>query len=250
MRPFLTAEWRSLVILNYRVDDELLRERVPAGTELDRWDGSAFVSVVGFLFRNVAIRGIPVPFHRHFEEVNLRFYVRRRVAGEWRRGVVFIREIVPKRLVAAVARGLYHEPYVTRPMRYHVVAPGVGSESGSVAYSWRVDGRWQRVGASISGPPLPLADGSVEEFITEHYWGYTALPDGSTREYRVDHPPWRVWSAGDPYFACDLEKVYGPELAVPLRSVPHSALVAEGSPVSVYPGVGLLDDPVQRQGHE
>ena len=103
-RIFLKAEWRYLAMLNYEVDPALVAAYVPPGTELDRFDGKAFISLVGFLFLNTKILGISVPFHRNFDEVNLRFYVRRSVDGVVKRGVVFIREIVPRRAIAAVAR--------------------------------------------------------------------------------------------------------------------------------------------------
>src|SRR5689334_2274538 len=103
-RPFLRAEWRDLVMLNYESPAGLLDPLVPAGVELDRWRGTLYVSVVGFLFRDTRVLGIPIPFHRTFEEVNLRFYVRRELDGDVRRGVVFVRELVPRRAIATVAR--------------------------------------------------------------------------------------------------------------------------------------------------
>src|SRR5262245_60741200 len=122
MRRFLTAEWRHLVMLNYEIDPAALRARVPAGTELDSWNGKTFVSLVGFRVLRTRVLGVPVLFHRSsigkgisrtswgsFEEVNLRFYVRRRAPEGWRRGVVFVKEIVPKAAVAAVARWVYNE---------------------------------------------------------------------------------------------------------------------------------------------
>ncbi|HEX7980960.1 MAG TPA: DUF2071 domain-containing protein, partial [Gemmatimonadaceae bacterium] len=108
---FLTAEWRWLVMLNYEVPPEVLAPYVPRGTSLDLWQGHALVSVVGFRFIETRVIGVPIPFHRHFDEVNLRFYVRRELpGGEARRGVVFIRELVPKPMIAWVARALYNEP--------------------------------------------------------------------------------------------------------------------------------------------
>ena len=80
-RPFLTARWRYLAMLNYEVPPEALAPLVPAGTELDSWQGKTFVSVVGFLFLDTRVLGIAIPGHRDFEEVNLRFYVRRKAAG-------------------------------------------------------------------------------------------------------------------------------------------------------------------------
>src|SRR6185437_11165669 len=103
-RVFLSAVWRQLAMLNYRVDPALLAPYLPAGTTLDLWRGDAFISVVGLLFDDTRVLHVPIPFHITFPEVNLRCYVRREVGGETRRGVVFIRELVPRAAIAFVAR--------------------------------------------------------------------------------------------------------------------------------------------------
>jgi uncharacterized protein YqjF (DUF2071 family) len=241
-RAFLTAEWRYLVMLNYVVDDtdveRVLAPLVPAGTELDRWDGRALVSVVGFRFLRTRLLGVPVPFHRDFDEVNLRFYVRHVTpdAGEVRRGVVFVRELVPRRAIAAVARLAYDEPYRAVPMRSE--APRVPvEEPGRVRYAWRTPRRrdWQHVAATAAGgaPTVP-PPGSEARFVTEHYWGYTRQRDGGTVEYEVRHPAWRVWPAAAPLLDADVAGLYGDAFAGPLAGPPSSAFVAEGSAVTVY----------------
>jgi uncharacterized protein YqjF (DUF2071 family) len=226
---FLSAEWRTLVMLNWEVDPAILRPFVPRGTELDAWQGKTFVSAVGFLFLDTRLFGIPVPFHRDFEEVNLRFYVRREGPEGWRRGVCFIREIVPKWAVAFLARAVYNERYVALPMRHRVAPP----PDGLAEYGWRHEGRWNSIHARFSGAPRPLAAGSEEEFITEHYWGYAAQRDGGTVEYRVEHPSWNVWRADESALDADVAALYGPQFVAPLATPPSSAFVADGSPVVV-----------------
>jgi len=230
--PFLRAEWRYLAMLNYRVAPALLEPLVPLGTELDLFDGAVYVSIVGFLFERTRILGIAVPSHVDFEEVNLRFYVRRNVAGEIRRGVVFIRELVPRFAITLTANTLYNEPYRTARMR-HVISRESGSLSG-VEYSWNVDGEWTTLRAMVTGTPRDLVAGSEEEFITEHYWGYTKQRDGGTIEYRVDHPPWRVWRATAGSLTGNTAAVYGEAFAAALATPPHSVFVADGSAVTVY----------------
>ncbi len=234
-RPFLTARWQHLAMLNYEVPPEILQPFVPRGTELDAWNGKTFASVVGFLFLDTRVRGIGVPFHRDFEEVNLRFYVRRQAADGWRRGVVFVKEIVPRLAVAGLARLLYGERYVALPMR-HTIAGDPARGEMSVAYGWRWKGRWNGIGATVSGRPREAASGSEEEFITEHYWGYSAQRNGGCVEYRVEHPRWRVWSMERPELDCDVAGLYGEPFAGPLAAAPSSAFLADGSQVAVYPG--------------
>jgi uncharacterized protein YqjF (DUF2071 family) len=232
-RPFLTAQWRELLMLNFVVDPALLAPLVPRGTELDRWQGEAYASLVGFRFLRTKLLGVPVPWHRDFDELNLRFYVSHRGPEGVRRGVAFVRELVPRRAIAWTARACYNEPYLAVPMRHEVGAPG-GSAPRPVRYSWRIGGAWHAICASTRGEPTLLRDGSEEEFIAEHYWGYTAQRDGGTIEYRVEHPRWRVWRAEAPRVEGDLAATYGREFARALAGAPRSAFVAEGSPVTVY----------------
>lgn len=240
MRPgtFLTGAWRWLAMLNWRVDPALLTPLVPRGTELDAWNGTTYVSVVGFLFRDTRVLGIPIPFHRDFEEVNLRFYVRREArgaGGEVRRAVTFVREIVPRRAIAHVARLAYNEPYVALPMRHELGAIGGPDAAPAVVeYGWRLPGGWSRLRVRPTGPARAIADGSEEEFITEHYWGYTRQRDGGTVEYQVAHPRWRVSSVGEATLAADVATLYGPAFAAVLASPPDSAFLAEGSAIAVH----------------
>lgn len=238
-RVFLTAEWRSLVMCNIEVDPALLEPMVPRGTRLDFWNGRACVSIVGFRFLRTRVLGIPIPFHTNFDELNLRFYVRRPAPEGERRGVVFIKEVVPRRAVAAVARWVYGENYVALPMRSDVrLDPSAAT--GSASYEWRVNGRWNVLRATCAGPPHSLVPGSEAEFITEHYWGYARQRDGSTVEYQVEHPPWRVWGVTDHELDADTTALYGPVLGDALARPPASVLVAEGSPIVVRRGVRVI----------
>jgi hypothetical protein len=227
MNTFLTAEWRWLAMINYAIQPDVLRPLVPAGVELDSFEGVTYMSVVGFLFLNTRVLGLPLPFHRDFEEVNLRFYVRERAPEGWRRGVVFVKEIVPKRAIAAVARSVYGERYVRLPMRHRIEQP-------VVRYEWRIGRRWNWLEVRAQGAPALPAPDSVEEFIAEHYWGYTARRDGRTSAYRVEHAPWRVWQVAECSLECDVKALYGPGFADVLARPPQSAFLAEGSPVQVH----------------
>ena len=232
---FLTADWRYLTMLNYEIDPALLAPYVPAGTALDFWQGRCYVSVVGFLFLNTRLRGLPIPGHVNFEEVNLRFYVGRQATDGWRRGVVFVKELVPRRAIAAVARWVYNENYQAVPMRHRLeVDDGV-----NLAYEWRFNGRWQGIQAQAAGAPQPLDPESEATFITEHYWGYARQRDGGTVEYQVEHPPWRVWEVNAYQLDCDAAELYGPEFAIPLQNAPTSVFIAEGSAVAVHAGKRL-----------
>lgn len=229
MKKFLTARWKDLVMANYAVDPELLRPRVPAGTELDLQDGKCFVSLVGFMFLDTRVLGIPVPMHVNFEEVNLRFYIKREAEGETRRAVCFVKEIVPRWAIAAVARGLYGEPYECWSMDHE-------RTERTVAYRWSKGGRNNslsvEIDESIGVPP----EGSHGEFIIEHYWGYTGRGNGRVDEYRVEHPKWELFSVKNERIDVDFGAVYGSEFAFLADERPFSVLLAKGSEVAVYKG--------------
>jgi uncharacterized protein len=231
---FLSAEWRDLVLLNYEVDPLLLRKYLPRGVELGTFEGRTFVSVVGFQFLRTKLFGLlAIPFHTNFEEVNLRFYVRRQQGDEHRRGVVFIRELVPRAAVAGVARLIYGERYSSCRMSHEVRRTAMRF---SAIYGWSFEGHTFRLGAEATGPPMLTAAGSLENFITEHYWGYSARANGSSLEYHVSHIPWKVWTAGRSMFEGDAGALYGPEFGEVLRRPADSAFIADGSAVVVHRG--------------
>jgi uncharacterized protein YqjF (DUF2071 family)/predicted DCC family thiol-disulfide oxidoreductase YuxK len=230
-RAFLTAQWRDLLMLTYEIDPLVLEPLVPAGTVLDQWRGQTLVSVVGLRFKDTRVRGVAVPLHRDFDEVNLRFYVRRHLPdGELRRGVVFVRELVPRTAVAWLARLVYNEPYRAVPMR----SATAGSAAGRIVYEWRAGGGWQRLAATAIGTPVVPGPGSAAAFVTEHFWGYTRQRDGGTLEYEMAHPAWRVRQAEQPVLDADVAGLYGAAFVSALSGPPTSALIAEGSAVTVY----------------
>jgi uncharacterized protein len=233
-RIFLSTEWRDLLMLNYEIDPVLLHPFVPRGTELDSFEGKAYVSLVGLRFANTKLLGsISVPFHTDFDEVNLRIYVRRSEAGELRRGVIFIREIVSLPFVTLAARTAYGENYMTLPLRHSISLTGSG---GSLEYSWEYKRQPYRMRGLASGSGSCANDSSLEQFISEHYWGYTRRRDGSSFEYHVSHDPWRIWRATNVAFEGDGAGIYGTELGRVLARAPDSSFIADGSPVLVFAG--------------
>ncbi len=229
MRKFLTAEWRDLIMVNYEVDPSLLADRIPCGTQLDLHEGRCFVSLVGFMFLNTRVLGLPIPYHVNFEEVNLRFYVKRETESETRRGVVFVKEIVPRTAIAFVARKLYGEPYECWQMNN-------SRSERAVEYSWRRDNSDNRVAVTIGANIGVPADGSHGEFIIEHYWGYTKRGPDRTDEYKVEHPKWELRDVLSPGIDVDFGRVYGDEFRRLTETKPFSVLFATGSDIAVYKG--------------
>ena len=232
---FMTAEWKNLLMLNYSVDGSMLESFVPAGTELDAFDGTYYVSLVGFEFNRSRVFGMAIPFHQAFEEVNLRFYVRR---GE-KRGVVFIREFVPKLAVSMLARLLYNENYSYAPMS-HRIFTDTAADTVDAEYVWgsaraRCSMRIGTEGANFLPP-----EGSLSQFITEHYWGYSRQPNGRSLEYEVRHPRWNVRNAKHAAFPGEAANLYGTAFGEVLTREPDSAFVADGSAVSIHFGTRIV----------
>ena len=232
---FLSADWRNLVMVSYEVDPGLLVPWLPPGLVVDAWNGKTLVSLVGFEFRKTRVLGMSIPRHRDFPEVNLRFYVRRKVGKGWRRGVVFVKELVPRRAFAWTARRLYGERYETTRMNgvaWRVSGPGEGPDwTTHMRYWWRGGGRWEGLFAEAKGEWQFVSDDSMTAFITEHAYGYTSCR-GRVLEYGVEYPPWRVLESCQVGVDCDLGRLYGEDFGEALKD-PCSAIAAEGSPVVV-----------------
>jgi uncharacterized protein len=233
-KQFLTARWTNLLMLNYEVDPAILKPFIPFATELDLWQGRALVSMVGFLFEDTRVIGIKWPLHVNFEEVNLRFYVKHSDGKEWKRGAVFISEIVPKKLIAGIANKLYREHYSAMPMR-HTVSP-VNRNVNRYAYEWKLNGKWNELSANIGNSFTNIQPGSQEEFIFEHYWGYNTWADTVAMEYQVEHIRWQTAEVSEPMFKADIGALYGEEFVPFLSREPYSAFFANGSEVIVRQG--------------
>lgn len=225
---FLTAQWRKLAIINYEVNPATLENYLPNGVELDFWQGKCLVSVVGFMFLNTKLMGVSVPFHTNFEEVNLRFYVKKLENGIWKRGVVFIKEIVPKRALSIVANTFYNEHYDTLPMKHEISH----QEKLTVQYYW-LNGAENSIQIIADHHPQKMIEGSEFEFITEHYFGYTKNGDQTT-EYEVRHPKWDFNRVETYDIKIDFEKNYGNNFSVLNHEEPYSVMLAEGSEIEVH----------------
>jgi uncharacterized protein YqjF (DUF2071 family) len=234
-RPFLTARWTELLLLNFDCPPALLHPLVPEGTALDEWQGLTMVSLVGFMFRDTRVFGWAIPAHGTFEEVNLRFYVRRELSGQpARRGVVFIREFVPRAAIAVVARAVYSEPYTTASMAHDLCLDA--QTGGTVSYRWTSGKSRCAITGRVAGPAAALEVGSEAEFVTEHYWGYTRQRDGATAEYEVAHPRWRVWPMATAQLDGEPAAFYGSRFGEVLARARRRPTAALGSDITVFSG--------------
>jgi len=230
MKIFLRAEWQNLIMANYEIDPLILKPYLPKGVDLDYFEGKTYVSLVGFLFKDSSIFGIPIPFMGTFEEVNLRFYVIRKLGNENRRGVVFINETVPNKLVAWVANKLYKEHYIAIPTRHKW---NLTEDKKEVKYQWKVNSAWNGIQVVTSTTKRNMEVGSIEEFIFEHYFGYTKVNPEKSIEYKINHPTWKINTIYNHQIECDFAAFYGNDFAILNNTNPHSVMLAEGSDISV-----------------
>lgn len=227
---FLTAEWRKLAIANYVIDKDILIPYLPAGTEIDLFNGDCYVSLVGFLFKETKLLGVRVPFHANFEEVNLRFYVKYKEGEVWKRGVCFIKEIVPRFALALIANVVYKEHYEWMPMKHRFFE---GETVRSVEYEWKCKNSWQKFAINAAVDLSEIVVESEAEFITEHYWGYTKNTETITNEYEVKHPRWMAYKVKSFHIAVDFELNYGKDFKFLNELPPASVMLMEGSEIAV-----------------
>ncbi|KAA3625289.1 MAG: DUF2071 domain-containing protein [Flavobacterium sp.] len=227
---FLTAEWRKLLLVNYEIEPDLLKPYLPYKTELDSWNGIHYVSLVGFMFLNTKVFGLKVPFHVNFEEINLRFYVRHHDGNNWKRGVVFIKELVPKPLISFIANTLYNEHYASRKM-YHSWKEN--ADSLNIHYGFFEAGEEQSMQVTASRLPVEIPGNTETEFITEHYWGYSSISGKKTTQYEVTHPRWLAYEVKDYKVDMDFDRVYGESFGILNKRKPRSVMLAEGSSITV-----------------
>ncbi len=230
MRNFLTAKWENIIMANYPVDQDMLKPYLPHGVELDLYKGKAYVSLVGFMFKNTKLFNIPILGLGTFEEVNLRFYVTRKEGNVVKRGVVFINETVPYKIVAWIANILYKEHYTVIPTSHKIT---LHDNIKKIEYLWKVKNNWNRLSVLAEVKSEPIEIGGFEEFIFDHYYGYTKINNLTTEEYIIEHPQWRTNNILEFDVNCDFEEMYGKKFGFLNISAPSSVMIVDGSFVAV-----------------
>ena len=226
---FLKAKWENLIMANYEIEPSALAPYLPKGVELDFYNNKTYVSLVGFMFKNTRLFGVPIPFFGSFEEINLRFYVKKVENRKIKKGVVFINETVPFKIVALLANKLYKEHYISIPTRNSIDI----TENKDIKYEWKINNRWNSLAVKSDTNKYKIEQGTIEEFIFERYFGFTKLSDNSTQEYQIHHPKWMTHEILNTHIDCDFRSMYGDAFAGLENQTPDSIILAEGSQVSV-----------------
>ncbi len=222
--PFLTAQWRNLIVATFAVPDDILEKYLPPGLELDRHDGQAFCSLVGFQFQKPSVFGLPSPFYRNFPEWNLRIYVRR---GE-KRGVHFVREFVPHRLVTWAGRLSFREPFETAPVTVDV---STGATKLKVEYTVTRGGKTHLL--SAEGAIRTQCPSDWDARFTDLNWAFSHTSSGGIREFEVKRPAWDMHPLHRFHIDVDWAKLYGPRWALMNGREPVSVALLAGSEVRV-----------------
>lgn len=198
------------------------------GTRLDSWNGKTFLSLESFQFRNTKFLGRSVPFHEHFEQVNLRFYV---TDTNSRAAVVYIKEISPKRLVCWMANSIFQENYEHLKM-HSVHLAAIPGRSQTVEYYWKTKESWNSIHAECEGDQKLPSSGSLEEFLLNRNLTVTALPEGGSAFFQMEHSAWKFWKA-EAKILIDAEASFGLQFRDTLEGPCHSAFISDGSFVRV-----------------
>ena len=231
MKVFLKAKWENIIMVNYEIEPELLLPFLPKGVSLDLFDGKAYISLVGFMFKNTKLFNVPIPFFGSFEEINLRFYVTRKEGVVFKRGVVFINETIPYQLVAWMANKLYKEHYSVVPTKHQILN---NDKINQIKFEWLLQNKWNSIAVDFDSKTETMKTNSLEKFIYEHYYGYTKINNLQTEEYQLKHPSWNIHKVIDYKIDCDFEAMYGKSFSILNQMKPNSVFIAEGSDVSIY----------------
>ena len=230
MGTFLKANWENIIMANYEIDPAILTPFLPKGVSLDLYNGKAYVSLVGFMFKKTKLFNVPIPLLGTFEEINLRFYVQRNEGGITKRGVVFINETIPYRIVAWVANKLYKEHYTVVPTKHSITEE---TESKKIKFEWLLNKKWNSIYVEASNKSQSMKKDTLERFIYEHYFGYTKIDENNTEEYRLQHPSWKINTVLDTKIDCDFKAMYGESFSVLNDTKPEAVFIAEGSSVKI-----------------
>lgn len=226
---FLRANWENLIMANYEIEPSTLAPYLPKGVELDFYNNKTYVSLVGFMFKNTRLFGLPIPFFGSFEEINLRFYVKKIENRKIKKGVVFINETVPFKIVALLANKLYKEHYISIPTKNSIDI----TENKDIKFEWKINNRWNSLAVKSDTNKYKIEQGTIEEFIFERYFGFTKLSASSTQEYKIHHPKWMTHKILNSQIDCDFRSMYGDSFSMLNNQTPDSIVLAEGSQVSV-----------------
>lgn len=230
MAVFLKANWEQIIMVNYEIDPQIVLPFLPNGVELDLFNGKCYISLVGFMFKNTKLFNIPIPYFGTFEEINLRFYVKRKEGNQIKRGVVFINETIPYKIVAWMANKLYKEHYTVVPTKHELQINNAGQ---SIKFEWLLDKRWNSIYVTSELKSNRMKNESLEKFIYEHYYGYTKIDENNTEEYQLQHPSWNIHKVLNYTVNCDFETMYGQPFSILNQTQPTAVFIAEGSLVKV-----------------
>lgn len=211
------------------MDPALIAHLAPRGLEPDTRDGRAFASLVAFDFLDTRVLGVRILGHADFPEVNLRSYVVE--PGSGRRGVFFVRELVPRRAIVWVARTIYNEPYSHARMSSRVARTDASLE---VRHEWTVDKRASSLMIRADVGAAVPDERSEAHFFKEHQWGFGRDRRGRTLMYEVHHPVWATHVVRETAINVDFGTLYGSEWAPLTNAAPHSVMLAAGSAVQVH----------------
>ncbi|WP_395049474.1 YqjF family protein [Flavobacterium sp.] len=230
MAIFLKANWENIIMANYEIDPKILIPFIPQGVELDLFNGKAYISLVGFMFKKTKLFNIPIPYLGTFEEINLRFYVIRKEGNKIKRGVVFINETIPYPIVAWMANKLYKEHYTVVPTKHEI---SNDDNIKKANFEWLLNKKWNRIYVEASTETKEMKNDTLEQFIYEHYYGFTKIDAHKTEEYKLQHPSWKTNKVFNYKIDCDFKAMYGNSFSILNTTEPEAVFIAEGSSVKI-----------------
>tara|TARA_B100000809_G_scaffold118758_1_gene117075 strand:- start:46028 stop:46750 length:723 start_codon:yes stop_codon:yes gene_type:complete len=236
-KVFLKANWLRLASANYIIDPAILDKHIPNGTLLEAHNGKHYVSLVGFRYCETRLLNIRVPYHHIFEEINLRFYVKREISpGNWRSEVAFAKLFFPKKALTLVAKYIYKENYETLNMRHSWT-----EKENHLLTSYGLHKKnWHNFEIQSDKKSRKVASDSSEFFFSKHYWGTSQIDHRSSTVYEIEHPDWEAYDIVDSNVSFDFNTIFGSEFKHLTNTQPDSVHLFKGSEVIVNKKKNIL----------
>ena len=184
-RPWLLGQTcEDVLFAHWRVDARELEPHLPAGLELDRFDGAAYLGITPLRLTGLRLRGtVPLPRVSSLLALGVRAYV---TAGG-KPGIWFLSLDTSSRPAVEAARRAYGLPSFQASIR------ATGRDGLTEYRCARRDAERPHVFEAAYRPVAaarPARPGSLEAFLAERYCLYAADERGRLRRAEIHHPPW------------------------------------------------------------
>lgn len=231
--------WRNVVHVNYQIAPEVLHPYLPPRTEILLFQNKCFITLTALVYDQVKFKGLNIPLHREIPEVNLRFYVSAADGSKSKNGVVLLKRIIAKPLLAFAGQLLFQEQYAVMPISYFVRKQ---STERLVKYFWKNNppyGEWHSLSVKTSHSSIAFNEDDQVAFLTKPTLRFSGGRSMRTRVSEIEYKVTNVFEVDDYQLDVKFSVLFGGKFQFLSRQKPESVYLLEDSEVTVR-SVGLL----------